>query len=183
MRLAEEHKQFVVKRFARFTPLRKIVDEFVEEYEYNFRKVFTEAHESYYDKYEQRDKLTAAFRWLNITHSQFPEKYRALFQEEREKFLADYRDTALHLPDNVIRELEALYGLTRELAFEKRDPKHITLGLQILKTIAACNALNAQAEVVELPPDEVKQLSTTSKKLSDQVQKESRRLAKFASQN
>ena len=183
MRLAEEHKQFVVKRFARFTPLRQIVGEFVEEYEYDFSEVFTEAHEFYYDEYKQRDKLTAAFRRLNITHSQFPQKYRDLFQETRAKFLAEYRDTELHMPDNVIRELETLYGLTRELAFEQRDPKHITLALQILKTVAACNAVNAQSEGGALPVEEVKALTTTAKALHGEVKKESQRLAKFANSN
>lgn len=183
MRLAEEHKHFVVTRFARFIPLRQIVKDFIAKYEDEFRHVFTEAHETYYDKYEQRDRLTAAFRRLNITHSQFPQKYRDLFQETRAKFLAEYRDTSLHMPDNVIRELETLYGLTRELAFEQRDPKHITLALQILKTVAACNAVNAQAEGGALPVEEVKALTTTAKALCGEVKKESKRLAKFANPN
>ena len=98
------------------------------------------------------------------------------------KFLADYRDTTLHIPDNVIRELEALYGLTRQLAFEERETKYISLALQILKTIAACNAANVHEDVVEITPEDVKQLTTTAKTLTGQVKKESQRLANIANQ-
>ncbi len=132
---------------------------------------------------QQRVRLSTLLRRLNIKHSQFPEKYRGIFYEEREKFLADYRDTSLHIPDNVTRELEALYGLTRDLAYEQREAKYITIALQILKTIVACNAVNAQEEVVEISPDAAKQLTTTAKTLTGQVNKESKRLANIANQN
>ena len=156
-----------------------IVEEFVEEFKAESRELLGT---SYFSFAEKKD-LAALFRRLNITHSQFPEKYRGIFYEEREKFLADYRDTSLHIPDNVTRELEALYGLTRELAYEQREAKYITLALQILKTIVACNAVNAQEEVVEISPEAAKQLTTTAKTLTGQVNKESKRLANMASQN
>ena len=89
----------------------------------------------------------------------------------------------LHIPDNVTRELEALYGLTRDLAFQQRDAKYITLALQILKTIVACNAVHAQHDVVEITPDDAKQLTTTAKTLAGEVKKESRRLENMANQN
>ena len=179
MKLAEKHKQFVVKRFARFMKVPDIVEEFMEEFEdklYGISDEFT-------SKTQQRVRLSTLFRRLNIKHSQFPEKYRGVFNEEREKFLADYRDTSLHIPDNVTRELEALYGLTRELAYEQREAKYITIALQILKTIVACNAVNAQEEVVEITPEDAKQLTTTAKTLTGQVNKESKRLANMATQN
>lgn len=177
MKLAEKHKQFVVKHFARFMKVPDIVDEFIEEFKNE--SIVRPSHSSF----EEKKKLAVLFRRLNITHSQFPEKYRDLFNEEREKFLADYRDTTLHIPDNVIRELEALYGLTRELAFEQREAKYITIALQILKTIAACNAANAQEDVVEITPEDVKQLTTTAKTLTGQVKKEAKRLTNIANQN
>ena len=182
MKLAEKHKQFVVRRFARFMKVKDIVDEFVEEFEDDLENSY-EIFDEFLLKHEQSVRLAALFRRLNIKHSQFPEKYRSLFNEEREKFLADYRDTLLHIPDSVTHELEALYGLTRELAFEQRDAKYITLALQILKTIVACNAVNAQQEVVEITPDDAKQLTATAKTLTGQVKKESQRLENMVNQN
>ena len=73
--------------------------------------------------------------------------------------------------------------MTRELAFEQREVKYISLTLQILKTIAACNAANVQDDVVEITPEDVKQLTTTAKTLTGQVKKESQRLANIANQN
>ena len=178
MKLTEKHKQFVVKRFARFMKVKEIAEEFEEDLDDSF-EIFGE----FLSKHEKRVRLAAMFRRLNIKHSQFPEKYRGLFNEEREKFLANYRDTLLHIPDNVTRELEALYGLTRELAFEQRDAKYITLALQILKTIVACNAVNARDELVEITPEDAKKLSATAKTITDQVKKESQRLENLASQN
>ena len=151
----------------------------MEEFEDELYGIFGEIA----SKPQQRVRLSALLRRLNIKHSQFPEKYRGIFYEEREKFLADYRDTSLHIHDNVTRELEALYGLTRELAYEQREAKYITLALQILKTIVACNAVNAQEEVVEITPEAAKQLTTTAKTLTGQVKTESQRLANIANQN
>ena len=179
MKLAEKHKKFVVKRFARFMKVPDIVEEFVMEFADELYEIFDE----YASTTERRIKLSASLRRLNIKHSQFPEKYRNLFNEEREKFLADYRDTSLHIPDNVTRELEAIYGLTRELAYEQREAKYVTLALQILKTIVACNAVNAQEEFVEITPEETMQLTTTAKTLAGQVKKESRRLENMANRN
>ena len=179
MKLAEKHKQFVVKRFARFMKVPDIVEEFMEDFEDELYGIFDESTSNM----QQRVRLSTLLRRLNITHSQFPEKYRDLFNEERENFLADYRDTSLHIPDNVTRELEALYGLTRELAYEQREAKYITIALQILKTIVACNAVNAQEEVVEITPEAAKQLTTTAKTLTGEVKKESQRLANIANQN
>lgn len=125
-----------------------------------------------------KEKLSARFRRLNITHPQFPEKYRALFNETREQYLANYRSASLSIPENVILELETLYELTKELAFEQRDLKHIAQATQILKTIAACNAVNAQRAPIDLTPQDVKALKDTQNTLAAQVKKETRQLAK-----
>lgn len=179
MKLEEKHKQFVVKRFARFMKIQDIVTEFVEEFQHDLYGIFKE----HLSTMLLSSKLSTLFRRLNITHSQFPEKYKELFYQERENYLANYRDASLHIPDNVIRELEALYGLTRELAHEQRDAKYITLALQILKSIVACNTVNAQEDVIEITPEAGKQLATTAKTLASQVKKESRQLENMANQN
>ena len=183
MKLAEKHKRFVVEQFAQFKLLHTIVDEFMKEFEDELDKLFDDPYPQRRRlgaEIDRRPKLSALFRRLNITHPQFPEKYRDLFNEERERFLSHYRATTLHIPDNILRELETLYTLTRERAFGTLDTKHISLALQILKTIAACNAANAQDDIVEITPEETKQLSTTAKTLTRQVKQESRQLAKIA---
>lgn len=125
-----------------------------------------------------RGKCANNFRRLNITHPQFPEKYRTLFNEAREQYLASYRTARLSLPENLILELEFLYGLIKELAIEKRDLKYITQAAQILKTIAACNAVNQQEQPVDITPQEVNALQETQKTLTDQLRKETRQLRK-----
>lgn len=182
MKLTEKHKQFVVKRFARFMKASVIVEEFMEEFEDDLDDSY-EIFDEYLSRHKKSVRLAALFRRLNITHSQFPVKYRDLFYQERENYLANYRGTSLHLHDNVIRELEALYGLTRDLAYEQRDSKFITIALQILKTIIACNAVNARDELVEITPEDAKQLTATAKTLAGQVKKESRQLENMANQN
>ena len=127
-----------------------------------------------------KEKLSARFRRLNITHPQFPEKYRTLFHQTREEYLANYRAAPLSIPENVILELETLYKLTKELAFEKRDLKSITQATQILKIIAACNALNEQPNIQDVTPQDVKALQDTEKDLTHQLKKETRQLAKHA---
>ena len=159
-----------------------IVEEFMEEFEEDLDDSY-EIFDEYLSRHEKSVSLVPLFRRLNITHSQFPEKYRELFNAERENYLANYRDTSLHLHDYMIRELEALYGLTRELAYEQREAKYITIALQIPKTIAACNAVNARDALVEITPEDAKQLATTTKTLSTQLKKESKQLANMANQN
>ena len=125
-----------------------------------------------------RGKCANNFRRLNITHPQFPEKYRTLFTEAREQYLATYRTARLSLPENLTLELEFLYGLTKELVIENRDLKYITQAAQILKTIAACNAVNQQERPVDITPQEVNALQETQKTLTDQLRKETRQLRK-----
>ena len=127
-----------------------------------------------------KGKCANNFRRLNITHPQFPEKYRTLFNETREQYLASYRTTSLSLPENLVLELEFLYGLTKELVIEKRDLKYITQAAQILKTIAACNAANQQEEPLDITPEDVNALQDTQKTLTDQLRKETRQLRKHA---
>ena len=125
-----------------------------------------------------RGKFANNLRRLNITHPQFPQKYRTLFNETREQYLSSYRSASLSLPENLILELEFLYGLTKELVIEKRDVKYITQASQILKTIAACNAVNQQEQPLDITPQEVSALQDTQKTLTDQLRKETRQLQK-----
>ena len=100
------------------------------------------------------------FRRLDIDHGQFPDKYKALFNDTRDEFCKNYRIPDLNVPENVVRELETLYGYERQFIFQHRDSKnvtkHVTLAHQILKTIIACNAINTGQEVVDVTPQDVR---------------------------
>ena len=125
-----------------------------------------------------REKLLAAFRRLNITHSQFPEKYRELFEKTREQYFQSYRSNDLAIQENIVDELSTLYQLTKEIAFETRDLKSIAQATQILKTIATCNAINDQQQTIDITPQDTKALQSTTKALTEQLKDETKQLAK-----
>ena len=118
-----------------------------------------------------RESLFNRFRRLDIDHRQFPDKYKALFHNTRDEFFASYRIPDLNVPENVVRELETLYGYEKQRIFQHRDSsdimKHVTLAHQILKTIIACNAINAGQEVVDVTPHDVKALKEAQKSVTD----------------
>ena len=109
-----------------------------------------------------RQDLFNQFRRLDITHRQFPEKYRDLFNQTRDQYCANYRTSNLTIPANIARELEILYGYQKQCLFQAEYPeeatKHVTLAHQILKTLVACNALNAEQDVVDITPQDTKAL-------------------------
>ena len=107
--------------------------------------------------------LADRLRRLNITHCQFPEKYRDLFNQTRNEYFTSYQTENLQNPDNIIIELETLYGYVKQRVFQEASPeeamKHLTLAHNVLKTIATYNAINAQQEIVDGTPQ--KQLTET----------------------
>jgi len=109
-----------------------------------------------------RQDLFNQFRRLDINHRQFPEKYRDLFNQTRDEFCASYRVPDLISPENLTRELETLYGYQKQRLFQTEDPeeatKHVTLAHHILKTLVACNALNAEQNIVNITPQDPKAL-------------------------
>ena len=109
-----------------------------------------------------RQELFNQCRRLDINHRQFPEKYRDLFNQTRDEFCANYRITDLSIPANIARELETLYGYQKQNVFQAEDSeeatKHVTLAHQILKTLVACNAINAEQDVVDITPQDPKAL-------------------------
>ncbi|MDE0636822.1 MAG: hypothetical protein OXI43_13375 [Candidatus Poribacteria bacterium] len=109
--------------------------------------------------------LSDRLRRLNITHRQFPEKYRDLFNQTRKEYFVSYRTENLQNSDNVILELETLYGYVKQRIFQEVNPKeamkHVNLAHNILKTIATSNAINARQEVIDVTPQNTKQLTDT----------------------
>ena len=118
-----------------------------------------------------QENLFNRFRRFDIDHRQFPNKYRALFNETRDEFCANYRIPDLNVPENVVRELETLYGYQKQRIFQPKNSKdvmqHITLAHQILKTIIAYNAIDAKQEVVDVTPQDAKALKQPQEALTD----------------
>ena len=194
-RLQKEVVEEILREKARFTEEHYVKNSRSNIYQRDLYKIITtkkgiqQRRKVYVDwdiiiaqinRYNERlkGKFANNFRRLNITHPQFPQKYRTLFNEAREQYLASYRTASLSLPANLILELEFLYGLTKELAIDTRDLKYITQAAQILKTIAACNAVNQQEQPLDITPQEVEALQGTQKTLTDQLRKETRQLQK-----
>ena len=110
-----------------------------------------------------RQNLFNQFRRLDINHRQFPEKYRDLFNQTRNEFCASYRTSNLTTSINIVQELETLYGHQKQCIFQAEYPeeamKHVTLAHQILKTLVACNAINAEQNIVDITPQDPKALA------------------------
>ncbi len=91
-------------------------------------------------------KLSNQLRRFNITHREFPQKYRELFNQTRNEYLINYRNQAQQNDNTVVQELETLYGFVKEHVFQSRDPKYATANIRlahtILKTIATENKTN-----------------------------------------
>ena len=127
---------------------KEMYGEYQEERDYHNEKVKTE--------------LSNQLRRLNITHRQFPNKYRDLFNQTREQYFNDYRCENLGTDDNVLKELETLHGYVKQLLFQETQPKealkYVNLSHQILKTIVAHNAVSGKQEVVDITPQNVNAL-------------------------
>ncbi len=131
-------------------------DKYIKNYQIYFNQERA-AHEK-----QLRQDLFNQFRRLDITHRQFPEKYRDLFNQTREQYCANYRTLKLTTSANIAQELETLYGFQKQRIFEAEDPeeatKHVALAHQILKTLVACNALKAEQDIVNITPQAPKPL-------------------------
>ncbi len=128
----------------------------MEAYKEQLNETVTEHQE------QLRQDLFNQFRRLDITHRQFPEKYRDLFNQTREQYCANYRVPDLTNPESLARELETLYGYQKQRLFQVESQgeitKHIALAHQILKTLVACNAINAEQDIVNITPQGPKAL-------------------------
>ena len=136
-----------------------------------YQSEFLETKRNYYldcqaereDHWEELKRdISNQLRRFNITHPRFPNKYRDLFNQTREQHFNKYRGENLGTSENIRKELETLHGYVKQAIFQEQDPKeamkHINLAHQILKTLVACNAINAEPDVVNITPQDPKAL-------------------------
>ena len=85
-----------------------------------------------------------------------PYDHKVLFHKTRDEFCTNYRIPDLDVPENVVRELETLYGFQKQRIFGQSGSRdvmqHVTLAHQILKTIIACNTINTDKKPLMLRP-------------------------------
>ncbi len=86
-------------------------------------------------------ELSNQIRRLNITHTQFPEKYQKLFNETRAEFFKCQGNQNLPNNDNILNELETMYAYVKNLIFQEEIPaeviKQVNMAHNLLKTIAS----------------------------------------------
>jgi hypothetical protein len=134
-----------------------------------------------YYKEKLRENLYDQFSSLDIDHPRFPNKYRALFQQTRNEYYENHHIQDLSITENLGRELETLYGFQKQLIYKLDNPKEILKQLnsahQILKTILAHNTVNANQQVVDITPQNVKALEDTQKALVDELKQVTQQLS------
>ena len=111
---------------------------------------------------------------LNITHNQFPVKYRQLFTQTRNEYFEYYRGEKSNVDDKIVMELETLYGYVKDTVFHEQNPKelikHLNLAHNILKTIATYNAINENQHAIDVTPNTTEQITGTQKAITDNNQ-------------
>ena len=172
----EEHREIFEEKYGDKAD-EMLNERALEDYDFEYLQDYTNARDKLRNqiltahKELLRENLFNRFRRLDINHGQFPDKYKALFKDTRDEFGKNYRIPNLSVMENVVRELEILYGYEKQHIFQhsnsKDVTKHVTLAHQILKTIIACNAIDAKPEVVDVTPQDVKELKETQKALTD----------------
>ena len=130
---------------------------------------------------ETKQEISSQLRRLNMTHPQFPNKYRDLFHQTREQYFNEYRGENLGISENVLRELEILLGYVKQCIFqqtnEEKAMKFMTLAHQILKTTVAHNAVSGKQDIVDITPQNVKALTDSQKALTDQLKEVTQQFA------
>ena len=129
---------------------QRLIQDFEKDFDQNWRKERKEQLNDLLHKHslEERDfykklslELSNQIRRLNITHTQFPEKYRKLFNETRAEFFNRQGKQNLPNNENIINELETIYAYVKDLIFQEEKPteaiKQVNMAHNLLKTIAS----------------------------------------------
>ena len=97
-----------------------------------------------------RNELSNQLRRFNITHTQFPEKYRQLFEQTRAEFFQIQHNDNLPNNEDIRVELETIYSYVKNLIYQERKPtealRHINMAHTILKTLASYNTNSQQQQ-------------------------------------
>ena len=149
MILQEKHKEFAVNCFARFMSTSQTVAEFKEEFHEELPKPHpiqpNQDTDEYHYQVEQhnkiiKEKLYHQLRRYDITHRDFPQKYRELFNQFRREYITIYLLEDIASQDSICNELQALYGFVRQQIFQSMNSNLTTYNIitakSLLETIA-----------------------------------------------
>ena len=113
-----------------------------EESQYKKQQRYTVIHEEKVDQHNKviKKDISNQLRVYNITHTQFPKKYRELFNKTRKEHITNLLINDPENPDNITQELETLYGFIKHRVFQQENltdtTRNLDLAHKILKTIA-----------------------------------------------
>ena len=129
---------------------QKLIEDLENDFDLEWRKNREKQLDNLQHKYmlEERDfykelssELSNQLRRLNITHTQFPNKYRKLFNETRAEFFKAQGNENLPNNENTLNELETIYAYVKNLIFQEEIPaeaiKQVNMAHNLLKTIAS----------------------------------------------
>ena len=128
----------------------------IEDLKKDFKKQWTYDRKKQYDRQldlhrmelndhsrKLKSDLSNQLRRFNITHSQFPEKYRQLFEQTRAEFFQIQHNDNLPNNEEIRVELETIYSYVKNLIYKERKPidalRHVNMAHSILKTLASYN--------------------------------------------
>ena len=115
-RLANRHKEFAIIQFAQFMKPTDVVTAVMEQFKTELATDIEKHGEG-----EIRRYLSHNFWTLNPKNGKMPEKFKELFETNKQLYLNTYSNSYLRHPRNVVRELDTLYEkCTQQL--ENADP-------------------------------------------------------------
>ena len=115
-RLANRHKEFAIIQFAQFMKPTDVVTAVMEQFKTELATDIEKHGEG-----EIRRYLSHNFWTLNPKNGKMPEKFKELFETNKQLYLKTYSNSYLRHPRNVVRELDTLYEkCTQQL--ENADP-------------------------------------------------------------
>ena len=151
---------------------KRFVGVFENDFDQELQKELDEQHKQLLEKHNlevnkhNRDlkaELSNQLRRLNIKHPQFPEKYRQLFIQTRDEFLQNQRINNIPINENILQELESIYGYVKEAIYQAETPNdainQVRIAHTILKTLAAQNENDYQKQTDHRNMQETNELS------------------------
>ncbi len=152
---------------------KAFVEVFENDFDQQLQKELDERNNQLLHKYNlevekhNRDlkaELSNQLRRLNIKHPQFPVKYRQLFIKTRDEFLQNHRTDSIPINENILQELESIYGYVKEAIYQAETPNdainQVKMAHTILKTLAAQNENDNQKQTEHQNTQETNEPST-----------------------
>ncbi len=149
MKLQDKHREYAVKCYASFMQPSQMLDAFMQHFQDDIPKPqqiqVSQDPEEYSLQVEQhrqniKEKLRNQLRRYDIRHQEFPEKYRELFNQTRQEHMLSYIVQEIQGTDNIVQELEALYGYVKQSIYgltpSDRTIKNLQLAQNLLDRIA-----------------------------------------------